>query len=186
MSGTIWLITEDETDAEVVERILEKRGLKVRVKRLGTRNVGGISRLAGQLARLIATAKAQKQANDCIAVLHDEDRHIQPDRTPYETIATLCKAEHVAFIIARDELEAWLLADSGVCAWLESNPANWDGKPKPKEELERRMKKKDKHLRYQGKGRQQIMNALNGDGDQHSPSMKTALAHLDNAPCMRT
>jgi len=90
---------------------------------------------------------------------------------------------NVACIIIHDELESWLLADSGVCKWLEVKPQSHDEQRKPKERLDSQMKKRFPGLRYQGKGRSKLLEQISGDGDQHSPSMRAALKHLDDAPC---
>lgn len=82
MSGTIWLITEDETDYDIVKRFMDVLNVPVDVQWLKPHgNSGGISRLLSQLEELIATAKNKKFPDDCIVVLHDADEMVQLDRT---------------------------------------------------------------------------------------------------------
>lgn len=185
MSGTIWLIVEDENDGSVVQIILKKRGIPVAVKILKpSGGTGGISRLAKQLRLLIETAKKQKKATDCIAVLHDYDIHSQQqNRQPYQQIEQICKAEMVKHVVAHDELESWMLSDSGLCEWLEIQTRNWDEQRKPSDEL-RRMLQDKKKMKYQGADREKVFAKLNGDGDKFSPSMRDALEHLKNATCV--
>ncbi len=183
MSGVIWLIVEDETDGETVKVILRKRGYPVRVKVLPpTGGAGGISRLLKQLGQLIEVAKQRKQQMDCIAVLHDWDSQRQQDRAVYEQILQICAAQGVKHVFARDEIESWMLADSGLCAWLDLTPKNWDEQPKPKDTLNSLLQAKKK-MKYQGAHRAKVIAQLQGDGDRYSPSLRNALAHLDNAPC---
>lgn len=183
MSGTIWLITEDESDADAVQALLVAHGIQVRIHALTlTGGKGGISRLTAQLERLIKTAMAQKGKNDCIAVLHDADEYKQPDRSKYEAIADICGRYTVKHIVAHDELEAWLLADAGISQWLGIPHKNWDTQKEPSAELNRLLKRA-KGMKYQGRSRQAVLRHLMGEN--HSTSLKKALQHLDNAPCTR-
>jgi len=190
MSGTIWLIVEDKTDGDIVRVILEKRGIKVKSPKVlkpdGAR--GGISRLAKQLEKLIKTIRDNPQFNskrDCIAVLHDWDENTQQsNRKHYKDIERICTKFKVKLIIARDEIESWILADSGVCEWLDLPLDNRDTVRKPSDELSRLMQKKYR-MKYQGADRAKVLEELVGDADRHSPSMREALQHLDNAPCVK-
>lgn len=176
MSGKIWLIVEDESDAKIVQKILSKKGLQVQVKpKPPVGGVGGISRLASQLEELIKTTRSDKEKRDCIAVLHDEDTYKQSDRTAYQQIAEICKryAQDVKLVLAQDVLEAWLLADAGLCKWLDNKmkPQNWDNKPNAKKELETRLKKKG--IIYSGRYLDKILEHIDGTGDKFSPSLRT-------------
>src|SRR5947208_2819350 len=92
MSGRIWLIVEDENDGKVIQRILDKKQIRVHIKPLKpTGNSGGIGRLAAQLETLIESARRSKDGNDCIAVLHDADLRSQPQRDAHERIASICQ-----------------------------------------------------------------------------------------------
>lgn len=185
MTGTIHLIVEDETDIDVVRAICNARNLNVRVRKyVPTGGSKGISRLAKQLDRLIISAQANREEPDCIAVLHDADTMVQQDRILYDQINNICKKYNdVVEIIAKDEIESWLLADGGLCAWLGERPRNCDMETKPSERLNRAVKAKT-GKDYSGRTRGQVLEKLKGDGDNHSPSLQAALRHLEDAPCL--
>lgn len=187
MSGTIHLIVEDKTDAEVIRAILKAKSISVRINPLiPTGGTGGISRLAAQLEALIRTALEKRQADDCIAVLHDADEQSQSDRTLYDRIRTVCSSyrQEVALIVAKDEIEAWLLADESLCRWLGERPGNFDNQHKPSARLNQAVKNKT-GKDYAARTRVQVLNELDGSGDKHSPSMSRAMTHLNNAPCIQ-
>ena len=183
MSGTIWLLVEDETDAKTVETLLRKKGFNIPINRLGG---GGISKLAKELPNLIDTAKKRKGKNDCIVVLHDldsEEAYQHPE--PYQKIKDTCYRERkeIKHIVASDKIESWLLADAGICKWLGIQERNWDDAKESKKELERLLRAKG--IRNQGAYRAKVLEHLNGDGDVRSPSMREALQHLEDAPCAK-
>ncbi|MCA0455113.1 MAG: hypothetical protein LCI00_14155 [Chloroflexi bacterium] len=183
MSGSIWLITEDENDVNIVRAILQKKSFKVKVKPLLVNGgSGGISRLRTQLVNLIKTAKAQMSSNDCIAVLHDLDSHKQPKRQTYDEIRDICKSDQVKYITANDEIESWLLSDAGIAAWLEIKHENWDERKSPSESLGSKLNSNYK-INYRGRYREQVLVHL--DGNILSPSFQKALKHLENAPCVK-
>lgn len=183
MSATIWLITEDETDYRIVKRFIEVLRIVVRVRWLKTdAKPGSLSRLVDQLERLIETAQQQKAPHDCIAVLHDADELVQPDRTKYNQIKAICERYNVKRIVAQDEIESWLLSDEGVCHWLGIKPTNNDSVQRPSTELNSLMKK-NKNLKYQGRDRDRVLGQLNGNN--HSQSFQQARKILYDAPCIK-
>lgn len=187
MSNTIYLITEDESDSKIVKEILKKRGFSIRVEWITTpgNKPGGLSRLLASLVPLIKTALAKKDPTDCVAVLHDADENMDTTKPPYrERIGDICKQYKVKQIIARDEIESWVLADSGVCKKLEINPKSWDAKPRPSDDLKTILNDK-KRMRWGDRDRLQVIQWMNGDGDKCSDSMKKALVHLKDAPCIK-
>jgi len=183
MSGTIHLILEDKTDAQVVEALLKTHQISVRVRSLTpSGGSGGISRLAKDIERLIQTARNERKSGDCIAVLHDADEMVQPERKHYKAIAHIChRYKDVVEVIARDEIEAWLLADAGLCHWLNKKPGNCDSMTQPSLELNSLVNKKIGR-NYSGSDRVRVLQHLNGQN--HSPSLREALTHLENAPCV--
>ncbi len=189
MSPTIWLIVEDETDGHMVQALLDGAlgQNKIRVAWLNpTGNTGGVSRLAHQLERLIQDAQRKRNPGDCIAVLHDADEligHTPEERKPYRRIKVICDKykNDVALIIARDEIESWLLADEGLCKRLKLTPRNWDTKPKPTEAL-RKAVRDEMGIEYSRK-REKVLIHVDGTGHKRSPSMRRAMKHLENAPC---
>jgi hypothetical protein len=187
VSGTIWLIVEGRTDGEIVRSLLRRRYPKLRVVPIKpTGSKPNLSRLAEQIEELIKSALAERDSRDCVAVLHDADIQVQPDRASYERIQKICEqhAPHVKLVIAHDEIEAWLLADSGLCEWLSQTPRNCDGERQPSLILRSWLDKAGKP-RYREENLPRILNNTQGDGDKFSPSMREAIEHLKNAPCIR-
>lgn len=176
----IWLISEDETDAEVIRAILKVKQIDIQIKPLHPRP-GGITRLAKQLETFIKAVQVQKGKQDCIAVLHDADENIEPNRIPYNTIADVCKRYQVKQVVARDELEAWILADEGFCRWVGRKPQNCDGLMRPSDTLKSLVDKK-LGKKYQAVDRQKVLAQLDGTGDKKSPSMREAVQFLQ--PCI--
>jgi hypothetical protein len=171
-----------------VAAILKRRYPRVRVQSLRpTGKKPNLSRLAQQIERLIQQALVNREASDCIAVLHDLDQFTRPnlkDRADYDHIKAVCSRyrKDVVLVVAWDEIEAWLLADPGLCAWLGIKPSNWDEARKPSEDIANFLDKAGKP-KYREGNLSRILAQLDGTGDQFSPSLKAALAHLDDAPC---
>ncbi len=187
MSGTIWLITEDRLDADVIRALLRARGMDAKVKPMQTNvGVGGLSRLVANLEELIQFARERKSPNDCIAVLHDADEHSQSRRDDYAKIKRICDSyTDVVLVVARDEVESWLLADAGLCRWLNVKPKNWDEQKSPAKELNSLLKK-NRRMKYQGRYRDEVLKHLDGTGDKFSPSLQKAFKHLEGAPCVQS
>lgn len=190
MSRKIYLIAESREDANVIQALVQAKGFSIRIEWLRlTGGSGGIDRMLAQLEDLIEAALEVKDEQDCIAVCHDKDLLTKPERRKqvHDKIDALCAGNryrpHVYLIIPDDAIESWLLADHGLCHWLEEKPQNWDGQPDPKAEFKRRLDKK--HLKWQGADRAKVLAHLDGSGDKKSPSMQAALTHLVNAPCAK-
>jgi len=188
VSGSIHLIVEGESDPEVVRALLKAKKINVRVQPLFPTGGGiGISRLAGQLDRLIRTAIQKRESGDCIAVLHDADEQVpQSHRDDYDQIKNICQQyrQDLVLVIAKDEIESWLLADEGLCKWLDVKPKNCDHESKPSERLNSLVKRKT-GKDYTGRTRAQVLGHLDGSGDKLSQSMDDAMKHLQNAPCVQ-
>lgn len=187
MSGRLWLIVEGQYDGDIVRAILSKHPdyheLAKRVEVIKpTGGTPNLSRLAAQLEKLIRSI--QKQKNDCIAVLHDQDANAEPHRRQhYDKIQQVCRRHpQVVEVIAKDELEAWLLADGGLCDWLGIKVQNWEGKTKPSEKLASLINEKFR-LAYPG-DLSKILPHLDGTGFITSKSLRAALEHLEAAPCV--
>lgn len=181
MSGTIWLITEDENDYKIVKHIVEEKlGFAIKV-RWRSPTVFGISRLAAQLGTLIKETRKLVTGNDCIVVLHDEDVN-QRNRTHYNTIREICQSERVSLVVAKDEIEAWLLSDSGVSKWLKmTRVKTWNNAPKPSDDLKSLMNRHYK-LPYP-RELDRLLVEVAGDGINES--FQDALVKLRNAPCIK-
>jgi hypothetical protein len=188
VTGTIHLIVEDRKDANVIETILRAKKINVGVRPLPPKH-GGIARLASELDRLIQLALRDRKPGDCVAVMHDTDTQTVTDpdkRKVYEEIKRICRnyRKEIKHIEVKDELEAWLLADGGLCTWLDIKPQNCDSLRKPSEKLISLAQSKYR-LKYQGVDRAKILAQIDGTGEQYSPSMRAALKHLENAPCIQ-
>jgi hypothetical protein len=182
MSGTSYLIAEDEKDYEIIRALLQSKRLKVKVKwSKPDRKPSGISRLPNQLEDLINDALDRKAIRDCIAVLHDFDRS-NPDRRTYDAIREICTRRHdeVMLVIARDTIESWLLSDGGIYRWLGIAHENYDGEDKPKNILNRLLDEKKK-MKFQGSNRAKVLSHL--DGNNFSESFKRYFDYLIEAPC---
>jgi hypothetical protein len=192
MSGTIWLIAESRNDGEIARTIIRRKYPHVRVAvTMAPGKNPNISRLAQHIEGLIKQAMKRRKRGDCIAVLHDADlqtRSNEEDRKDYDRIREVCESEeyrrHVVLVIAHDEIEAWLLADFGLCQWLNTRPRNWDEQRQPSETLKSLLDKANKP-KYREENLPGILTHLDGTADQHSPSLQAALRHLDDAPCVR-
>lgn len=192
---TVWIIAEDEHDYIVIKKLIEKhlyeegRTVSIQKIKLGG-NAGGIGRMAQQLDKLIKTKIGDKdwdKDKDCIVVLHDADKGEPRDDSPYRKVAEVCKYHGVKEIIAHDELESWMLADSGLCEWLGEKTKSkmrlksWDNEPSPKERLIEYLQKFG--FDYPGRRFDQIVEQLVGDGHERSRSMQTAFEMLKLLNC---
>ncbi len=187
MSGRLWLIVEGQYDGDVVREILSRQpayaDLAKRVEVI--KPTGGspnLARLAAQLERLIKSISKGK--NDCIAVLHDQDANAEPHRRQhYDKIRQVCgRYKQVVHVIAKDELESWLLADAGLCAWLGIKVRNWDEETKPSDKLASLVNEKFR-LAYPG-DLAKILPHIDGSGHKTSQSLTEAMHHLASAPCV--
>ncbi|SRR5258706_9863454 len=186
MICTIWLIVEDPTDADVLKAIVQKRGFPVKIEHVPMENnMTGIFRLAGELQKLIETTKSRKAVDDCIAVLVDAEYYkLDKERTHHKKVQAICEsyADEVRLLWAVQEIEAWLLADPGLCKWLDIAAENNDGENDPKEKLQGLLRH-HKHRKWQGSDRARVLAEITGTGDEHSPSMQIAIQYLMSSPC---
>lgn len=188
----LWLICEDKSGAEVIIHILKRRYPDLSIQyRLPAGDYPNISQLARQLSRLIEGVLADQKykSGDCIAVLHDLDIHRQPNRADHETIKSVYEAQLTAGVkilhfIAADEIESWLLSDSGVCRWLKKRPRNHDEKAAPKDILNGWLDDEHKKRYSSVRGREEVLKHVSGDGDTHSPSMRQAMQQLIAGKCI--
>lgn len=183
MSRTLWLIAEDRKGAEITARILK---LKYPTLQVQVRFAKGISDLAEKLEGFIKLVQSQRKPQDCIAVLHDADEYtLTHERHDHEAIAKICEkyAEEVIHLIAYDEIEAWLLADGGICQWLKQKPTNHDNQKQPSIILAGWLDKAKKG-RYREVDLPNILRHVDGTGDTHSQSLKHALTRLADAKCV--
>ncbi len=191
VKGRIYLFCEDITDGIVVQKLIQAKGLTADVEiRTPSGGKRGITHLAKDLRRLIASARPELKKlgkRSCLAVLHDADLTTDPRGHSQQAIKQICFAENVKLVVAYDELEAWLLADSGVRAWLnrpKSDARSHDGDKRPSSKLNQWLKRANKPS-LDNQMKEQTASHANGDGDSFSPSMKAALQQLLDAPCAK-
>lgn len=186
MSGTIWLIVEGQNDTEIVKAIIRHHYPHVRVKALfpleRNRN---LSKLAVQIERLIKQALDNRESGDCIAVIHDADLQSNPhNRADYERIQQVCERykKDVRLVIAKDEIEAWLLADAGLFTWLKIPVRNCDEMRQPSLALAGHLDKAGKPT-YRLENLSKIFRYLNGVTS--CPTLRRELEYLAGTPCVR-
>jgi len=186
MASTIWLIIEGQNDGDIVRAILKCKYPQVRVSPLfPTGQAPNLSRLAAQIDKLIQQALVNRKPGDCIAVLHDADHLSRPTgRDDYKRIKNVCEQhrQDVHLVLAKDEIESWLLADTGFCQWLKIEAKNWDEIKQPSLRLASLLDKTGKP-RYRLNNLSKLLSYL--DGNSHSPSLQVALGYLENAPCIK-
>jgi hypothetical protein len=182
---TLWVIAEDESDIIILRTILERRNIRVRVPTTYVLEggSGGLSRLVQQAEDYIRLAKAEKEEGDCIVVLHDWDSQSEANRALYEAVERICQKHDVIELVAVDEIEAWLLADKGICDWLNIRHESRDALAKPSEAIDSFIKRRfNQKKRYQGRFKTELLVYLSGENI--SPSFKAALQKLTDAECL--
>jgi hypothetical protein len=186
MSGTIWLIVEGQNESAIVRAILRHHYPEVHIERLSP--PGGnpnLSRLAAKIESLINIALGNRKPGDCIAVIHDADLQTNPhDRANYERIRQVCEQykRDVRLVIAKDEIEAWLLADAGLGGWLKIKVQNCDEMQKPSDVLKSHLDKAGKPT-YRLENLSKLLRYVNGVTS--SPTLQRELDYLVNAPCTK-
>jgi len=184
MTGTIWLLVESKYDAQIATKLIHIHHPNVGVEYLVPSGQPSLSTLDRDLTDLVTFARRGKPQrpfgpNDCIVVLHDDD-YSQPDRRHYTSITNKCAAHGIVEIVAKDEIEAWLLSDTGVCRWLRARRVTCNTETRPSDRLKRLMRNR-KQQRYPGRLDQLLPNVT---GDSHNQSFQSALNQLHNSPCV--
>jgi len=189
MITTMWLIVEGDSDPKVIRRILEQKKIAIRVQPIfPERGGGGIPLLAQNLEALIEYVIQRKRPEVCIVVFHEVDETTNVYRNHYETIDAICGSEKykalVTLITARDEIEAWLLADEGLCKWLGVKPnKKCDSIKRPSQKLNELIRKHNDRMRWNSRYWDDILKYLDATGDKLSPSMRDSLTRLLELPC---
>ncbi|MHB8625501.1 MAG: hypothetical protein ACYDBJ_00800 [Aggregatilineales bacterium] len=188
---TIFLVPEDEIGYFVFEAIRQKKKINARIDWRGPSRTGknkNIADLAFELEELLETILREKEINDCILVVHDTNASNPDNRRNYEEIARICKTEkykaHVTLLRADEEIEAWLLADVGVCKWLGQKPKSWDGKKKPSSQIETWVNKKFRR-HWNRETKRQAAEKMTVTGMKYSRSMQEAMDTFLALPCTK-
>jgi len=183
---TLYLLAEDEPGYLVFKAILRARQINVNVKLRNKPN--GIAPLALDLSVLLKSVLREKSARDCIVVLYDADYHTRriADRRHHDSIKQTCAlfaAESVICCEARDEIEAWVLADDKMAQWLEYKPQTFDNRPNAKEHLSDQIARKAGSLRWNKRYQPEILSQYFGGVTSSSPSLREAVDAVLKLPC---
>lgn len=185
MTGTIWLLVESKSDAQIATKLIHVHFPNVGVEYLLPSGQPSLSTLDRDLADLVTLARRGTPRrpfgpNDCIVVLHDDD-HSQPERRHYTSIADKCAQYGIVEVVAKDEIEAWLLSDTGVCRWLGARRVTCNTDTRPSDRLKSLMNDR-KQQRYPGRLDQLLPKIT---GDSNNLSFQSALDQLKNSPCIK-
>ncbi|MEP7285648.1 MAG: hypothetical protein ABI947_07770 [Chloroflexota bacterium] len=186
---TVWLIPEDLTGYYVFEAIFREKQLNTHLELRG--RAEGVAKLAKEVEGLIETLLREKSPTDCIIILHDTDESVQENRKSYLEIERICDKEkyraHVIRIEVVQEIEAWLLADTKLCQWLEKSPKASDHIPQPSKVFEAHLNKQ-KHMKWNNLNKSKVLKNMDATGDQpgRSQSMSAAMQTLLQLPCVQS
>lgn len=187
MSGIVWLISESKQDSKIIAHLFKLKFPKIHIRHLElSKGSEGITKLDKELLDRVTLARKSivprpfNPKKDCIVVVHDDDKMVEASTKVYESLKQKCEQEGLIEIIARDELEAWLLSDSKLCDWLDIKREAWNGKKRPSETLAKHLDDK-KRLVYP-RDCEKILPHLKGDGT--NKSFQEALKRLETLPCV--
>lgn len=179
MSRVLRLICEDPSDGEILIEILRKKSIAIHIENvLMPNNLRGINHLPQELPKLIATTRAAFP-NDAIAVLIDAEWYKPKQaRFNHKQVAVICRRLRAdsKLLWAVQEIEAWLLADSGICSWIGAELQQTDQLHDPKENLRRLLYLKGFSLRQ--RDRRRIFQEMHGDGDQRNRSLARVVRYI--------
>ena len=110
------LVVEDDSDGQALRALCRVAGVQADVAWLAAGGIGNIKRKA---KRLIEMAQARiGPGPGCVAVVVDRDGRDAARDEPHRSIRDACRGAGADYVEAVEALEAWFLADEGVCAWL--------------------------------------------------------------------
>ena len=125
------VIVEDRSDGRALCELCRAAGVRADIDWLPANGIGNIKRKADLL---IEMARARiGPGPGCVAVVVDRDGRDAARHEPHKSIRDACRSGGAEYVEAVEALEAWFLADEGVCAWLDL-PARGttDGVARPK------------------------------------------------------
>lgn len=130
----IVLVVEDDSDGRAIAELVSRTGQEVRVDWLPANGIGNIKRNA---VKLLSLARDRLEGRrGCVAVVLDRDGKNPGREEPHRSIQRACRRSRAEFIAAREALEAWFLADPGICRWLNVPlPATTEGIRNPKHKI---------------------------------------------------
>lgn len=173
------LIVEDDTDGRAARALAQSSGLGCAVDWVPASGIGNIKRRGPGLIRLAQDRIANGKG--CVAVLVDRDGRNAERDEPHKSIRDHCRQAGVPYLEAVECLEAWLLADDGVCTWLEVKKA-----PRPdslrdaKGTVSRAYAKKTGQTYQRRISRIRLARHATGVDASRSPSWGRACGHLNS------
>lgn len=177
-SWTVVLIVEDDSDGRAIAELASRSGCHARVDWLPAGGIGNIRRNA---ERLIGLARDRvDNGTGCVAVLVDRDSKDPSRDEPHRTISRACRRAKVEFIAAREAIEAWFLADAGICAWLGlAQPARTDSIANPKQRVALAFDKKLGRPYRKRRARVEVARQCSGVDRTRNESLGHALGAVD-------
>jgi hypothetical protein len=172
---TMWLIAEGDSDPKVMQRILDEKGIVIKVKGIRPSGGAGIPRLAEELEDLLNGAIKAKKLEDCIVVLHDADEFremAEKHRQHYRDIDGLCRSDKF-----KEKL----------CKYLKSGkpPSHCDSIEHPSEKLNSLIHAYNPKMGWNGRYWDDVLKNIDATGDKLSASMRAALKALFQLPCTK-
>lgn len=171
------LIVEDDSDGRAIAELVGKSVEQVHVDWLPAGGIGNIKRNA---AKLISLARDRVEGRrGCVGVLVDRDRKNPVRDEPHRTIARACRQARAEFVAAREALEAWLLADPGVCQWLGiATPTTTETMRDPKQRVAQAFSRKTGRPYRKRRARLEVARHSTGIDVAKNSSAQRALAAI--------
>ena len=175
---TVVLIVEDDSDGRAIAELASRSGCRARVDWLPAGGIGNIKRNADRLIRL--AGDRIDGANGCVAVLVDRDSKDPSTEEPHRTIWRACRRARVEFIAVREAVEAWFLADPGICTWLGlTQPVRTDSIANPKKRVAVAFDKKTGRPYRKRRARVEVARQCTGVDRARNESLSLALRAVD-------
>jgi hypothetical protein len=176
---TVVLVVEDDSDGQAIAELAARSGCRARVDWLPANGIGNIKR---NTERLIALARDRvSDGRGCVGIVVDRDQRDPSRDEPHRTIARMCRKARVEFIAAREAIEAWFLADTGICRWLGvSQSGRTDVIRNPKQRVATAFDKRVGRPYRRRRARLEVARQASGVDRSRNDSLQKALAALDS------
>ena len=171
------LIVEDDSDGKAVRALVAPLNVQGVIDWLPANGIGNILR---DCRRLIDLARDRIQAHGCVAVVIDGDSRSVARDEPHRTIARECRRSRVPLIVIREALEAWMLADPGICQWLAIPTRSTTHTLRdPKDLVSRAFLRKTGRPYRRRRARLEVAQHATGVTRTANPSFHEAVGHLE-------
>jgi hypothetical protein len=115
-----------------------------------------------------------------VAVVVDRDGMDPGKDEPHRTIAHACRRARAEFIAAREAIEAWFLADPGICNWLGLPlPTTSDAIQSPKQRVSQAFQKRTGRPYRKRRARLEVARHSAGIDVRRNASAKLAIAAIN-------